>query len=164
MPSKIFHFSSLSFCSVGFGPRNFSQGNLPCPLTCLDKSTKIYETGLTLYTTHSVLGATRDGRVVENEGSSEDLLEIKCPYSIKGQNISHYVIPDILSMNDKNFSLEMLTTKSTLTEAHTYYAQVQGKITINVLPWVVFVVWIAAASSKCSLKEVFFSMCILFHL
>ena len=49
----------------------------------VDKSTKIYETGLTLYPTHSFLGATSDGRVVEKEGRSEGLLEIKCPYSIK---------------------------------------------------------------------------------
>ena len=69
---------------------------------CLDKSTKIYQTGLTLYPTHSFLGATSNGRVDENEGSSEGLLEIICPYSIKGQNISHYEIPDILSMNDES--------------------------------------------------------------
>nr|XP_022300882.1 uncharacterized protein LOC111109087 [Crassostrea virginica] len=124
----------------------------------LDETTQVFETGLTLYPTHSFLGATSDGRVVENEGSSEGLLEIKCPYSIKGQNISHYEIPDIISMNDKNFCLEMLTTEPTLKKTHKYYAQVQGEMAIKGLPWVDFVVWTAAASNNIFVERVLFDV------
>ena len=113
---------------------------------------------MTLYPTHSFLGATSDGRVVKNECNSVGLLEIKCPYSIKAQNILQFGIPDILSMNDKNFCLEMFTMESTLKKTDKYYAQVQGEIAFKGLPCVNFVVWTVAASYNIFVKRSFFKV------
>ena len=108
--------------------------------------------------THSFLGATSDGRVVEYEGSSGGLLKIKCPYFIKVQNISNYEIPVILSMNDKNFCLETLPTEPTLMKSHKCYAQVQGEMAYKGLSWVDFVVWTATASNNIFVEIVFFDV------
>ena len=69
--------------------------------------------------------------------------------------MSHYEIPDILSMNDKIFCLEMLTTEPTLKKTHKYNAQVQGEMAIKRLPWVDFVVWTAAESNSIFVERVF---------
>ena len=117
---------------------------------------------MTLYPTHSFLGATSDGRVVKNECNSVGLLEIKCPYSIKAQNILQFGIPDILIMNDKNFCLEMFTMEPTLKKTDKYYAQVQGEMAFKGLPGVNFVVWTVAASYNIFVKRSFFKSAICF--
>ena len=53
----------------------------------LIESTTVTKTGLTLCSSHSFLGASSDGRVTDSTG--EGILEIKCPYSLKGNRNSH---------------------------------------------------------------------------
>uniref|UniRef100_A0A8W8NR40 YqaJ viral recombinase domain-containing protein n=1 Tax=Magallana gigas TaxID=29159 RepID=A0A8W8NR40_MAGGI len=108
----------------------------------IQMETDVQESGLTLCSTHSFLGASSDGRVVDNE--STGLLEIKCPYSISGQNGTLLGISDIMSMNSKQFCLEVGELGPTLKKSHKYYAQVQGEMAIIGLPLVDFVVWTAA--------------------
>ncbi|XP_048751315.2 uncharacterized protein LOC125663038 [Ostrea edulis] len=70
----------------------------------LGGSFRIDSTGLMLCSTHTFLGASSDGRVTEE--NSTGVLEIKCPYSIKGTLVNAMEIPDILAMEDKCFCLE----------------------------------------------------------
>uniref|UniRef100_A0A8W8LEU1 SWIM-type domain-containing protein n=1 Tax=Magallana gigas TaxID=29159 RepID=A0A8W8LEU1_MAGGI len=117
--------------------------------------TNVQESGLTLCSTHSFLGASSDGRVVDNE--STGLLEIKCPYSISGQNVTLLGISDIMSMNSKLFCLEVGELGPTLKKSHKYYAQVQGEMAIIGLPWVDFVVWTAAKSDNIFIERIYFN-------
>ena len=121
----------------------------------IQMETEVQACGLTLCSTHSFLGATSDGRVVDNE--STGLLEIKCPFSISGQNITSLGISDIMSMNSKQFCLELTELGPTLKKSHKYYAQVQGEMAIIGLPWVDFVVWTAAESDNIFIERIYFS-------
>ncbi|XP_062579262.1 uncharacterized protein LOC134241208 [Saccostrea cucullata] len=120
----------------------------------IQMETDVQTSGLTLCSTHSFLGATSDGRVVDNE--STGLLEIKCPFSISGQNVTLLGISDIISMNSKQFCLELGELGPTLKKSHKYYAQVQGEMAIIGLPWVDFVVWTAAKSDNIFIERIYF--------
>nr|XP_034321751.1 uncharacterized protein LOC117688120 [Crassostrea gigas] len=121
----------------------------------IQMETDVQESGLTLCSTHSFLGASSDGRVVDNE--STGLLEIKCPYSISGQNGTLLGISDIMSMNSKQFCLEVGELGPTLKKSHKYYAQVQGEMAIIGLPLVDFVVWTAAKSDNIFIERIYFN-------
>lgn len=55
-------------------------------------SFKVEESGLTIYPSHAFLAATSDGWVYDesiSEGNQKGVLEIKCPYSICNDVITH---------------------------------------------------------------------------
>lgn len=65
--------------------------------------TKNWSTSIKFTLAHSFLGPS-SGKVFENENIG--LLEIKCPFSVKGRNITQYEISKILELHDGQFCLE----------------------------------------------------------
>ena len=61
----------------------------------------VEDAGLTLCATHSFLGATSDGRV--HDAGEVGVLEIKCPFSLKGKPVNKMEIQDIVSLSDPAF-------------------------------------------------------------
>ncbi|XP_061190857.1 uncharacterized protein LOC133198978 [Saccostrea echinata] len=120
----------------------------------INENTDVHPTGITLYSTHSFLGASSDGKVIEN--GDMGLLEIKCPFSIKGYNITQCEISEILELNDRHFCLEMSSSGPTLRKSHKFYAQVQGEMAIKSVPWVDFVVWTAAKANNIFIERILF--------
>lgn len=115
----------------------------------------IEETGLTLCSIHSFLGASSDGRVIED--GDKGLLEIKCPYSIKGQKVNEMEVLHILSIKDKDFCL-INQDGVRLNKNHKYYAQVQGEMAMMSLPWCDFVVWTAAKTNNIFVDRIYFDV------
>lgn len=116
----------------------------------------IEETGLTLSTSQPYLGASSDGRVTDSSNGI-GVLEVKCPFSIQGQNITNLSIPEIFQMHGKDFCLDLNQLgKFTLKKTHKYYAQVQGEMAIMNLPWCDFVVWTAAKKNNLCIDRVMF--------
>ena len=66
--------------------------------SAINDNFRIDPTGLALNSTHSFLGASSDGLVTEDNETG--VLEIKCPYSIKGK-VCNMQIDEILALNDK---------------------------------------------------------------
>ncbi|ESO95360.1 hypothetical protein LOTGIDRAFT_160492 [Lottia gigantea] len=120
----------------------------------IHKVFEIQPTGLTLCGSHAFLGASSDGKVTE--GDNVGVLEIKCPYSLKGTLINKKEIPEIMTMGDKAFCLENTNTGQRLRHSHKYYAQVQGEMAIMGLPWCDFVVWTEAEKNNICIERINF--------
>lgn len=84
------------------------------------------------------------------------LLEIKCPFSLNGINVSKMEVDDIMNMNNKNFCLINTDAGPTLNHNHKYYAQVQGEMAIMGLPWCDFVVWTGASQNNICIDRIYF--------
>uniref|UniRef100_A0A8W8KYC9 YqaJ viral recombinase domain-containing protein n=1 Tax=Magallana gigas TaxID=29159 RepID=A0A8W8KYC9_MAGGI len=70
-------------------------------------SLRVEESGLTIYQSHAFLGATSDGWVYDEsvpEGNQKGVLEIKCPYSISNDVITHREVHKLVGK--KGFCLE----------------------------------------------------------
>ena len=123
-------------------------------------SISVVPSGLTLYASHPFLGASGDGIVMDDEMPEEQnkgILEVKCPYSIKGQKINEMEIHEIVAMGCREFCLENSPDGGPqLKRSHMYYAQVQGEMAIKELPWCDFVVWTGAESSNCFIERIDF--------
>ena len=115
---------------------------------------KLEDTGLTLCSTHSFLGASSDGRVKENE--EEGIIEIKCPFSLKNRLINSMEIESIIELNDSSFCLENGPSGPQLKKEHAYYTQVQGEMAILGVPWCDFVVWTSAKTNNIFIERVKF--------
>ena len=120
----------------------------------LVKEVSVQETGITLCETHSFLGASSDGRVLES--GDEGVLEIKCPFSINGIPIRNMEISDIMNLGDRSFCLVQGANHPTLRHDHDYYAQVQGEMAVMGLPWCDFVVWTNAKSDNIFVERIMF--------
>ncbi|XP_069125296.1 uncharacterized protein [Argopecten irradians] len=116
----------------------------------------VRDTGLTLCKTHSFLGASSDGMILEQ--GDEGILEIKCPYSLKGQPINLMEVQDIVNLNDPSFCLTQGSNGPELRKDHEYYAQVQGEMGIIGLPWCDFVVWTGAECNNIFVERVQFDV------
>lgn len=114
----------------------------------------VKETGLTLCSTHSFLGASGDGRV--HDAGEEGVLEIKCPFSLKGKPVHKMEIQDILNLTDPAFCLVEGNDGPRLRRDHDYYAQVQGEMALMGLPWCDFVVWTSAKCGNIFIERIFF--------
>lgn len=128
----------------------------------VNKKFSVEHTGLTLYSTHSFLGASSDGKVTEED--SVGLLEIKCPFSLNGINVSKMEVDDIMNMNNKNFCLFNTDAGPTLNRYHKYYAQVQGEMAIMGLPWCDFVVWTGASQNNICIDRIYFDANFVAHI
>lgn len=63
---------------------------------------RVEESGLTIYPSHAFLGATSDGWVYDEsmpEGNQKGVLEIKCPYSISNDVITHREVHFFITVN-----------------------------------------------------------------
>ncbi|XP_062602321.1 uncharacterized protein LOC134264039, partial [Saccostrea cucullata] len=87
----------------------------------------VEETGLTLCASHSFLGASSDGKVCD--AGEEGVLEIKCPFSLKGKPVNKMEIQEIVNLSDPAFCLVQGNDGPKLSRHdHDYYAQVQGEM------------------------------------
>nr|XP_022310871.1 uncharacterized protein LOC111116162 [Crassostrea virginica] len=120
----------------------------------INNNFKVEDTGLTLCAEHSFLGASSDGKVLD--GDSIGLLEIKCPYSIQGTQVTTKEVAEIVAMSSPNFCLEESQEGPRLKKSHKFYAQVQGEMAIKGLPWCDFVVWTNAAKNNICIDRVYF--------
>ncbi|KAK3101380.1 hypothetical protein FSP39_003115 [Pinctada imbricata] len=81
----------------------------------------VEEAGLTLYPTHSFLGASSDGWISDPSlphAVRKVCLEIKCPYSIKGTVITDREVEELLQYKD--FCLERTEQGPQLKRSHPY--------------------------------------------
>lgn len=122
--------------------------------TALNSNFKVEDTGLTLCAQNSFLGASSDGRVFD--GDSVGVLEIKCPYSIQGTQVTTMEVSEIVAMGYPSFCLEDSLEGPRLKKSHKFYAQVQGEMAIMQLPWCDFVVWTDAAQNNICIDRVYF--------
>ncbi|XP_048772103.2 uncharacterized protein LOC125678037 [Ostrea edulis] len=122
--------------------------------TATNNNFKVEDTGLTLCTDNSFLGASSDGRVFD--GDSIGVLEIKCPYSIKGTQVTTMEVSEIVAMGCPNFCLEYSMEGPRLKKSHKFYAQVQGEMAIMRLPWCDFVVWTDTAQNNICIDRIYF--------
>nr|XP_034333490.1 uncharacterized protein LOC117680630 [Crassostrea gigas] len=120
-------------------------------------SLRVEESGLTIYPSHAFLGATSDGWVYDEsmpEGNQKGVLEIKCPYSISNNVITHREVHELVGR--KGFCLEESENGPRLMRDHSYYAQIQGEMAIMGCAWGDFVVWTAAEQSNCFVERIYF--------
>jgi hypothetical protein len=125
-------------------------------MAAMSEQFRVEETGLTLYSSHSFLGASSDGKVFDND--SVGVLEIKCPFSVSGTNITKMEVDEIFSLNHRDFCLESTNNGMQLKRTHKYYAQVQGELAIMGLPWCDFVLWTAAPQNNIFIERVNFDV------
>ncbi|XP_069102284.1 uncharacterized protein [Argopecten irradians] len=117
---------------------------------------EVENTGLTLCETHSFLGASSDGRVIEGDRSG--VLEVKCPYSVKGIKVNQMEVQDIVALNINDFCLECVEEEVQLRRKHKYYSQVQGEMAIMSLPFCDFVVWTGAQKNNIFVERINFDI------
>ena len=103
----------------------------------------VIPSGLTLIPEHSYLGATADGLIEHSERpGNPGVLEIKCPYSVKGVTV-HKMSPLAIVSNYPNFHITD-SEDHHLYKEHNYYYQVQGEMAIKGCNWAHFVTWTEA--------------------
>ncbi|XP_062593237.1 uncharacterized protein LOC134254719 isoform X2 [Saccostrea cucullata] len=122
--------------------------------SAINDNFSVEDTGLTLCADHAFLGASSDGKVLD--GDNIGLLEIKCPYSIQGTQVTRKEVGEIIAMGYPNFCLEESLDGPRLKKSHKYYAQVQGELAIKGYPWCDFVVWTDAAQNNICIDRVYF--------
>jgi hypothetical protein len=118
---------------------------------------KVSPSGITLYPSHAFLGASSDGWVIDQSMPKENqrgVLEIKCPYSMSGHNITEKEVHELAG--EVGFCLENTERGPRLRRDHKYYAQVQGEMAIMGTTWADFVVWTNAKVSNCFIERIFF--------
>lgn len=125
-------------------------------MSALEYEVNIEDTGLTLLSSHSFIGASSDGRVTID--GSTGVLEIKCPFSLRGQQVNHMEVMDIVRLNYPEFCLGRCeaTGDIKLRKKHKFYAQVQGEMAVMSLPWCDFVVWTNAKKNNVHVERIHF--------
>ena len=122
------------------------------------KDLSVKSSGLTLLPSHSFLGASADGLILNHRHHSDTsgVLEIKCPFSINKKSVTnctpHMIAtryPDYFLTSNENGKIGLKTT-------HNYYHQVQGEMAIKGCTWAHFVVWTAAESDNLHVEEIKF--------
>lgn len=91
-----------SLCQSG---GELSMSRMPWQITWPSRTSlhlRVEESGLTIYPSHAFLGATSDGWVYDEsmpEGNQKVVLEIKCPYSISNDVITHREVHFFIPVN-----------------------------------------------------------------
>ena len=81
----------------------------------------------------SVLAASPDGVICNEDGTPLGTLEIKCPYSQRNTSV-------VDACKNSTFFCQAEESNIRLKTTHNYYYQVQGQMAILNLPWYDFVV------------------------
>ena len=109
------------------------------------KDLQCQSTGLTLLPSHSYMGASSDGLIINHRHHKDNgVLEIKCPFSIDKSTVHHLTPMEIAQRHPKQFFLEFQGNKLQLKRNSHYYYQVQGEMAIKQCKWCHFVVWTEA--------------------
>lgn len=98
---------------------------------------KVTEVGTQISKETPGLGASLDRLVYDPSSKNGTLggLEVKCPYSKRGQSIEQ-------ACSDKKFFMTIENGNPVLKREHAYFYQIQGQMYVCNLPWVDFVVWL----------------------
>ena len=91
------------------------------------KNFVVSECGLFISTSHPFLGASPDG-VVHCDCHGKGLLEIKCPWTHRGLNISEFADEKGTCLVKKNGNVHLI-------QEHQYYFQIQCQLGVTELPW-----------------------------
>ena len=103
----------------------------------------IFDAGIFVQPKCPYLGTTPDGKVFDPSSSSKfGLLEIKCPYSKRGDTLDQ-------ASSDPDFYIEKVGADFFLKKTHFYYAQVQGQLALTGLPWCDFCVYLSDSNEMC---------------
>ena len=114
----------------------------------------VFEAGLSVHPSFPYLGATPDGKVFDPSANEKyGLLEIKCPYSKKGETLDQ-------AAADPNFYLEKVGERFYLKKEHScgYYAQVQGQLALTGLKWCDFCIYLSDSNEMC-VDRIYFDPC-----
>ena len=103
----------------------------------------IFDAWISVHPKFPYLGATPDGKVFDPSSNSKfRLLEIKCPYSKRGDTLDQ-------AASDPNFYIEKAGANFYLKKTHLYFAQVQGQLALTRLPWCDFRVYLSNTNEMC---------------
>ena len=72
---------------------------------------------------------------------ADGVLEIKCPYSIDGVNVTDLSPTEFASRYPGKFCFSFADGEASLDRKHAYFAQVQGEMAVCNCSWCDFVVW-----------------------
>jgi hypothetical protein len=96
-------------------------------------SFKVTRTGLRLHPSYPYLGASPDG-IISCSCCGPGLLEIKCPYSKRNEDVS--------KINDPHFYLKDTGVGKKLDRRHDYFMQIQGQLFVcDIYEYCDFVRW-----------------------
>ena len=110
--------------------------------------------GLTLLPSHSYLGASADGIIIDPQRPTEPgVLEIKCPVSVDGESVLALAPADIAAKY-KGFYLHNHDGQVHLKPTSNYFYQVQGEMAIKSCKWAHFVVWTPANGGSIFWEEI----------
>ena len=104
----------------------------------------VTECGLTLMSEKSYLGASTDGHVCDSTRSGKGILEIKCPFQIKGERVTLLSPLEIANKFGSDFYCITQHERLSLKRHCNYYYQVQGGMGVTGANWCDFVVWTEA--------------------
>ena len=104
----------------------------------------IQESGLTLMLGKSYLGASTDGHICDLNSIGKGILEIKCPFQIQGEWITHLSPREIVEKFGNDFYCISQGGNLSLKQNSNYFYQVQGEMCVTGADWCDFVVWTEA--------------------
>lgn len=87
-------------------------------------SLRLEESGLTINPSHAFLGATSDGWVYDEsmpEGNQKGVLEIKCPYSISNDVITHREVHFFITVNVNVFIINFFCFYESINSIYEQY-------------------------------------------
>ena len=117
----------------------------------------VMSSGLTLLLSHSYLGASADGIIIDPQRPTEPgVLEIKCPVSVDGESVLALAPADIAAKY-KGFYLHNHDGQVHLKPTSNYFYQVQGEMAIKSCKWAHFVVWTPANGGSIFWEEIPFN-------
>ena len=104
----------------------------------------VKECGLTLMSEKSYLGTSTDGHVCGSTSSGKGILEIKCPFQMKGERVIRLSPLEIADKFGNDFYCITQHEWLSLKRNCNYYYQVQGGMGVTGADWCDFVVWTEA--------------------
>ena len=115
----------------------------------------VQPSGLTLHDTMSFLGASADGLVHDPQMKPADgILEIKCPFSIAGEDVRSMPPAEIARKHPASFCLQVKPDGGLqLKRNHKFYTQVQRELAVKGRQWADFVIWTLAPSDNIFVKR-----------
>ena len=110
---------------------------------------KVLPAGFTMYSSATYIGASSDGVVIDPSVSNyRGCLEIKCPFSVDGYQITDFRPQEIPLIAGSKFVMEEIQNNSSvslqLRRSSKHYCQVMCEMAVLEVLWCDFVVWTPA--------------------
>ena len=118
-------------------------------MSSINKSVKVFKSGLVMSMDAPYLGASPDGKVIDPGCSDQfGLSEVKCPET-------KYLVTPLDACSDSSFFMEEVDGKPKLKHTHKYYFQVQGLMGVTGAKWCDFIVY---TSKEMSIERIPFDV------